>query len=122
MRLSLLHHVQITIPTGAEEAARRFYCGVLGLTEIAKPASLADRGGFWVQLGAVQIHIGTEQGVDRAATKAHLAYEVTNLAAWRLRLAEAGCTILGGIPVPGYDRFETRDPFANRIELMQRAE
>ena len=32
-----LHHAQITVPKGAEAAARAFYCGVLGLREIAKP-------------------------------------------------------------------------------------
>jgi hypothetical protein len=25
-----------------------------------------------------------------------------------------------GIPVPGFDRFEFRDPFGNRVELLQR--
>ena len=119
-RIVRLHHAQITIPAGAEEAARRFYCGVLGLVEVAKPASLAGRGGFWVELGAIHLHIGTEDGVNRTATKAHLAYEVTDLAAWRIRLEEGGCTLLEGIPIPGYDRFEARDPFGNRIELIQR--
>lgn len=76
-----LHHAQITIPIGAEAQARAFYCGVLGLPEIAKPASLQGRGGFWVQVGAAQLHVGTEDGVDRAATKAHLAYLVSDLAA-----------------------------------------
>jgi catechol 2,3-dioxygenase-like lactoylglutathione lyase family enzyme len=122
MRMLRLLHAQITIPTGEEEAARRFYCGMLGLVEIAKPAALVGRGGFWLQLGELQIHIGTEGGVDRAATKAHLAYEVADLAAWRVRLTEAGCTILDGIPIPGYDRFKARDPFGNRIELIEREE
>jgi catechol 2,3-dioxygenase-like lactoylglutathione lyase family enzyme len=114
-----LHHVQITIPAEGEEAARGFYCGVLGLSEIAKPMSLAGRGGFWIAVGAMQVHIGTEDGVDRAATKAHLAYEVADLPAWRARLEAAGCAILSGIPIPGYDRFETRDPFGNRVEFIQ---
>ena len=91
-----------------------------GLREIAKPASLAEHGGFWVKLGEQQIHVSTEAGVDRTATKAHLAYEVADLAAWRVRLAAVGCTILESIPIPGYDRFEPRDPFGNRIELIER--
>lgn len=114
-----LHHAQITVPAGAEDAARRFYCGVLGLAEAQKPESLAGRGGFWLQAGDRQVHVGTEDGANRAATKAHLAYEVTNLGAWRRRLAEEGIGVLEGVPIPGFDRFEFRDPFGNRIELIQ---
>jgi GNAT superfamily N-acetyltransferase/catechol 2,3-dioxygenase-like lactoylglutathione lyase family enzyme len=88
-----LNHVQITIPKGAEAEARRFYGEILGLAEIEKPDSLKGRGGFWMQLGRQQLHIGTEDSVNRQATKAHLAYEVTNLEVWRTRLAQAGVTI-----------------------------
>jgi len=114
-----LNHVQITIPNGAEDEGRRFYCGVLGLREIPKPESLAGRGGFWLELGELQIHVGTENGVDRTASKAHLAYEVDDLESWRRRLTESGAVILDSVPIPGYARFEARDPFGNRIELIE---
>ena len=114
-----LHHAQITIPSGMEEEGRRFYCGVLGLAEIEKPESLAGRGGFWLQIADMQLHIGTEEGVDRAKTKAHLAYEVSDVAAWRQRLDEQGVTMLDSVPIPGYYRFEIRDPFGNRIEFIE---
>ena len=115
-----LHHAQITIPPGEEEQARAFYCGVLGLRETPKPASLIGRGGLWVCVADQEIHIGTEDGVDRTLTKAHLAYEVTDLAHWREVLTQRGIAILGGLPIPGYDRFEFRDPFGNRVEFLQR--
>jgi catechol 2,3-dioxygenase-like lactoylglutathione lyase family enzyme len=114
-----LNHIQITIPKGAEEQARRFYSGVLGLQEIEKPDALKGRGGFWLQLGELQLHVGTEDGVDRAATKAHVAYEVDDVAAWRERLKREGIAILDSIPIPGYDRFEFRDPFGNRVEMIE---
>lgn len=114
-----INHVQITVPPGAEDAARAFYCGVLGLPEIAKPASLAGRGGLWVAIGDQQLHIGTEAGFDRLTTKGHVAYEVEDVASWRERLIAAGLKITESIPIPGYERFETRDPFGNRIELIQ---
>ena len=114
-----LHHAQMTVPEGAEDQARAFYCGVLGLTEAPKPEALAGRGGFWLQVGPQQIHVGTERGADRAATKAHLAYEVDNLEECRLRLAEAGITAEDGVPIPGFARFEFRDPFGNRVEFIQ---
>ncbi len=114
-----LHHAQITVPNGAEEDARRFYCGVLGLRETAKPASLAGRGGFWLQVGGQQVHVGTEEGVERVATKAHLAYLVDDLEGWRARLAGEGIEALEGVPIPGCARFEFRDPFGNRVEMIQ---
>jgi catechol 2,3-dioxygenase-like lactoylglutathione lyase family enzyme len=120
MRIVGLHHAQITIPKGAEEQAREFYCGVLGLAEIEKPVSLRARGGFWLQVGDREVHVGTEDGVDRHQTKAHLAYQVTDLAGWRKKLAERGISVLESIPIPGYDRFEFRDPFGNRVEMIER--
>ena len=114
-----LHHAQITVPTGTEKDARRFYCDVLGLRETPKPESLAGRGGFWVEVGGQQVHVGTEDGVERAATKAHLAYLVDDLEAWRARLGRESIAALEGVPIPGYARFEFRDPFGNRVELIQ---
>ena len=72
-----------------------------------------------MRVGAQEVHVGTEPGVDRAATKAHLAYAVTEMAWWRERLAEAGTNILDAVPIPGYDRCEFRDPFGNRVELIE---
>jgi catechol 2,3-dioxygenase-like lactoylglutathione lyase family enzyme len=115
-----LHHAQITIPRGADDECRRFYCDLLGLREVEKPASLQERGGFWLQIGEMQVHVGVEDNVDRQATKAHVAYEVTDLQSWRNRLEQEGIHVLDGIPIPGYDRFEFRDPFGNRVEFLQR--
>lgn len=117
--LTHLHHAQITIPKGAEAQARAFYCDLLGLPEIEKPDSLKGRGGFWLQLGDMQIHVGTEDGVDRTATKAHLAYQVDDAPVWRAKLTAAGFQIGTSVPIPGYDRFEFRDPFGNRVEFIQ---
>jgi catechol 2,3-dioxygenase-like lactoylglutathione lyase family enzyme len=122
LRVTRAHHVQITVPKGSEPAARAFYFDVLGLREIAKPAPLQGRGGFWVDGGGVQVHIGTEDGVDRRATKAHVAYEVADLAPWRAKLESLGLAILESVEIPGYDRFEFRDPFGNRVELIQSLE
>jgi catechol 2,3-dioxygenase-like lactoylglutathione lyase family enzyme len=115
-----IHHAQITIPRGAEDECRRFYCQLLGLPEVEKPAALQERGGFWLQVGEAQVHVGAEDGVNRAATKAHLAYEVADLPGWRARLEQQGIEIKNAIPIPGYERFEFRDPFGNRVEFLQR--
>lgn len=117
-----LHHAQITIPQGEEEQARQFYCHLLQLPEIAKPEALQGRGGLWLQVGDRQVHVGTEDGVERKATKAHLAYQVTHLTAWRERLQKNGLQIFDGVPIPGFERFETRDPFGNRLEFIEELE
>src|SRR5688572_5606306 len=114
-----LHHAQITVPNGAEPEARDFYCGVMGLPEVQKPASLVGRGGFWVQVGDRQVHVGTEEGFDRTTTKAHLAYQVDDAEAWRAHLERHGVRPLESVPIEGFERFEFRDPFGNRCEIIQ---
>jgi catechol 2,3-dioxygenase-like lactoylglutathione lyase family enzyme len=116
-----LHHAQITIPKGAEDEARTFYCEHLGLREVPKPEVLRVRGGFWLQLGGIQIHVGTEDGIARQKTKAHLAFEVENLASMRALIQQLGLEIREGEAIPGLTRFECRDPFGNRMEFVQRA-
>ena len=120
MTVLAIHHVQVSIPVASEDQARGFYCDVLGFSEVPKPESLAGRGGFWLELGDLQIHFGTEDGIDRTKSKAHVAYLVDDLTSWRSKLAENGCEIMDGIPIPGYDRFEFRDPFGNRVEFLQK--
>jgi catechol 2,3-dioxygenase-like lactoylglutathione lyase family enzyme len=114
-----IDHVQITVPADAVADARSFYCGLLGLREVEKPQALRERGGFWLQVGDRQVHVGIEEGVARGATKAHVAYAVTDVAEWRVRLTTAGVEVIDAIPIPGYERFEFRDPFGNRVEIIQ---
>ncbi|OGT32073.1 MAG: glyoxalase [Gammaproteobacteria bacterium RIFCSPHIGHO2_12_FULL_35_23] len=114
-----INHVQITVSRDQEQAALQFYCEFLGMKQIAKPPVLAGRGGFWLQLAGLQIHIGLEDHVNRYQTKAHIAYEVKNLEAWRTKLINHGIEITASIPIPGRNRFEFRDPFGNRVEFIE---
>lgn len=114
-----LHHAQITVSKADVEAAHAFYCGLLNLPEIEKPDSLKGRGGFWLQVGDRQVHVGTEEGVERRKTKAHLAYQVDDVDFWLKRLHAEGVEIADSVPIPGYKRFEFRDPFGNRVEMIQ---
>ena len=84
-----------------------------------KPESLIGRGGFWLEAGDRQLHIGVEDDVERYRTKAHVAFSVDDLSALRNMLTENGIAIIDGIPIPGYLRFEFRDPFGNRVEFLQ---
>lgn len=119
MTITNFHHVSITIPRGAEDEARAFYCDLLGLPEIEKPESLKHRGGLWLELGKRELHISTEDGTNRYATKAHVAYQVDDVRAWRKKLREHGVKIIDSVPIPGHARFEFRDPFGNRVEFIQ---
>jgi catechol 2,3-dioxygenase-like lactoylglutathione lyase family enzyme len=118
--ISGIHHVQITVPRGSEPEARQFYSDFLGLPEARKPQNLVSRGGLWLQAGSLQVHIGVEDGVSRSATKAHVAYAVEGLDTWRSKLTAAGVELSEGIPIPGFRRFEFRDPFGNRVEFIER--
>ncbi|WP_077622659.1 VOC family protein [Sediminibacillus massiliensis] len=114
-----LHHAQITIPKGAEQEGKAFYCGILGLPEIEKPDPLISRGGFWLKVGDKDVHVGTEDGFERTATKAHLAYLVNDIEAWKKVLEENNVTIIDSAPIPNFERFEFRDPFGNRVEMIE---
>src|SRR5690625_2062993 len=114
-----LHHAQITIPKDTEEEGKRFYCNLLGLEEIKNPDSLKGRGGFWLKAGDREVHIGTEDGFDRLTTKAHLAYLVNDISYWKSVLEKNDIQVMEGVPIPVFDRFEFRDPFGNRVEMIQ---
>lgn len=120
MIISGIHHVQIGIPKGKEHEAEAFYCGILGLKPIQKPDNLLGRGGLWLQAGDREVHLGIEDGVDRSKTRAHIAYEVEDVTALKEMLKTHGMEPVDSIPIPGYERFETRDPFGNRLEFIQR--
>ena len=111
-----IDHVQLSMPAGGEEEARRFYGTVLGLREVAKPPELAGRGGCWFAGPDASIHLAPEDDF-RPHAKAHPALVVRDLAAAREILVAAGVPIEeddSGLPVR---RCYIRDPFGNRIEL-----
>lgn len=112
-----LHHAQINVPRRDEAKARDFYLKTLGLREIPKPPALRGNGGFWIDLGNVQVHVGLQDGIEPAKTRAHLAYEVDNIDFWKDRLRSLGPE--DGAGIPRSRRFEFRDPFGNRVEFIE---
>lgn len=116
--VSGIHHVQLAMPAGGEDAAARFYEGLLGVPRVEKPEHLERRGGAWFESGPVRIHLGVEDGF-RPARKAHPALLVHDLDAVRRRLDGAGHPTVEDEPLPGYDRCYVNDPFGNRIELLE---
>ena len=118
-----LDHVQVAAPPGCEADARRFYSGVLGLTELPKPHALAGRGGAWFGLGSgQQLHVGVEEDFV-PALKAHPALLVAAgaLEAVAERLVEAGCEVRWDEALADVARFYVSDPWGNRLELIAAA-
>ena len=112
------HHVQLAMPEGAEEEARRFYGGVLGMAEVPKPEALAKRGGAWFRSGEVELHLGVEADF-RPARKAHPGIRVDALAELAGRIEAGGVEVRWDDAFPGHRRFYVDDPFGNRLEFIE---
>jgi len=112
-----IDHVQLAMPAGQEDQARRFYRDLIGMVELPKPLELAKRGGCWFASGDVQIHLGVEADF-RPAKKAHPALVCREYAALILHLRAAGIEVQEDDNIPGVRRCHVFDPFGNRIELI----
>lgn len=115
MDVRAIDHVQLAMPAGEEERARAFWVGRLGFEEVEKPARLASKGGCWFARGALRIHVGVDADF-RPARRAHVAFEVSDLAAARAALDAD--TTREAPPLPGCERFFAEDPFGNRLEFL----
>jgi catechol 2,3-dioxygenase-like lactoylglutathione lyase family enzyme len=115
-----LHHAQLAMPRGEEEAARAFYAGVLGMTEVGKPPVLAARGGAWFRAGGLELHLGVEEDFG-PARKAHPGILVADLDEVVRRLRGAGQEVTWDADFPGFRRVYVADPFGNRLEFLQPA-
>jgi catechol 2,3-dioxygenase-like lactoylglutathione lyase family enzyme len=118
-----LHHVQLACPAGSEPASRAFYGGLLGMSEVTKPAALAARGGAWFRAGSAEssgaeIHLGVEEDF-RPARKAHPGLIVSDLDTLARRLVAAGYGVVADGSFPGYRRIYTADPHGNRLEFLE---
>jgi catechol 2,3-dioxygenase-like lactoylglutathione lyase family enzyme len=118
MRVVGIDHVQLAMPAGGEDGARRFYRDVLGLEEVPKPTTLAGRGGAWFRGGGVELHLGVEADF-RPARKAHPAFRVEGLTSLIVRCVNAGFPVERDVPLPGIERVTVADPFGNRIEFVE---
>jgi catechol 2,3-dioxygenase-like lactoylglutathione lyase family enzyme len=110
--------VQLAMPPGEEDAAVRFYGAILGLTHVEKPPELAPRGGVWFRQEGLEVHLGVEEPFT-PAHKAHPAFLVRNLETLRAKIEAAGYRVTDDVPLEGYHRCHVRDPFGNRLELVE---
>ena len=111
-------HLLLSIPPGASQAAQAFYGGLLRLPELPGPH---PSGALWFQAGDVQLHVREEviASLESAPSNRHPAFEVANLSEVRAWLTAQGVALEAASPIDGRQRFFFRDPFGNRLELLQ---
>jgi catechol 2,3-dioxygenase-like lactoylglutathione lyase family enzyme len=121
-----VQHVNFTIDDapGALDTARKFYVEVLGLEQLPRPENTdSGRPGLWLGIGqsGQQIHISLDPDATNhnEASRRHAAFLVNDLDAVHEKLVKAGARVDSANQFPGQRRFFCRDPFGNRIELVQ---
>jgi catechol 2,3-dioxygenase-like lactoylglutathione lyase family enzyme len=116
--VTALHHVNVTVPTELEGAAKDFYASTLGLKQIPKPAT-SRQSGAWYQIGETQIHLSIEDEVQQLSSR-HVCLSVSDLAEAEKKFREAGVEIIPDPrPNPNSPRFYVRDPGGNQLEIVQ---
>jgi catechol 2,3-dioxygenase-like lactoylglutathione lyase family enzyme len=118
MLIERIDHVQLAMPVGAEDRAREFYQGVLGIPEVPKPPHMAKRGGCWFERAELKVHLGADADF-RAARKAHPAFAVAGLQLLADKLKLQGYALRDDEPIAGRARIQAEDPFGNRIEFIE---
>ncbi len=118
MQIIGLDHILLAMPEGGKEKARLFYGMLLGLTEVKKPETFADREGCWFEGPGTVIHLGVDPQF-MPAVKAHPAFRVLDLAVLEGTLRGAGFPIQVDQNLPEIRRFFATDPFGNRLEFIQ---
>ncbi|MET3683185.1 catechol 2,3-dioxygenase-like lactoylglutathione lyase family enzyme [Alkalibacillus flavidus] len=113
-----IDHVQLAAPRQSEAEARQFFAGVLGFDEIEKPDALKANGGVWFAFGDQQLHVGVEESFY-PAEKAHPAFEITGLDAFKQHLDDNLVTYTEDQKLPGAKRIYVHDPFGNRLEVLE---
>jgi catechol 2,3-dioxygenase-like lactoylglutathione lyase family enzyme len=117
--ITALDHVQVAMPAGGEREARHFYCDLLGLDELEKPAALAARGGAWFALpDGRQLHLGVEDPF-RPSRKAHPAFVASSLDGLAERIEAGGLPVRWDEELAPRRRFYGEDPFGNRLRFLE---
>lgn len=117
MSLRVTHIDHVTVLVTDLAAARAFYGGVLGLTEIAPPKEF-DFVAVWYDLGGQYLHLLQKPQPDTPSPR-HFCLHVEDAAAARGHIRSLGIHFDETVKIAAADRFFIRDPDGNRIELLQ---
>ncbi|MGC4104920.1 MAG: VOC family protein [Thermomicrobiales bacterium] len=116
-----VQHVSVPMPVGANDQARAFYGGVLGLPEVPPPSTLNRDRLVWYAMGenGDELHVFADEAFGPNSPRQHFCIEVEDLEAFRGVAEAAGLEILGEPVIHNRPRFSLRDPFQNRFEVTQ---
>ncbi len=112
-----IDHIQLAIPAGSEDRCRPFWLAA-GFAEIPKPAALQARGGLWLRLGSVELHLGVDPAFV-PATKANPGLATPGIDALAQALYALDADVLWDSALTDRRRFFTADPVGNRIEFLE---
>ena len=116
--ITALDHIQLAMPKGREDEARKFFGHLLGLEKVPKPASLSMRGGAWFALpDGQQLHLGVEEPFQ-PNRKAHPAFVSPALDELARSLEDGGYPVNWDGELTPRRRFYSEDPFGNRLEFL----
>ena len=113
-----LGHVNVTVPSSLEAAARHFYGEVLGLKQLPKPPGPRQNVGAWYELGNVQLHLSVERGADGNPSNRHVCYLVSSLEKAEQHFRSFEVEIIPD-DQPNNRRFYVRDPAGNLLEIAE---
>lgn len=121
MGIVRLQHTTIPMPLGANEEARRFYGGLLGLPEKPVPSSLPADRIVWFAVGddGDELHILAEEEFEPSTNGQHLCFVVDDLEAVRQSLVSDDVQIGAEPEIRNRPRFSFRDPFGNKVEITE---
>src|SRR6516164_6156201 len=109
LEITQLDHCSVLITD--VERSRRFYGGLLGLREIARPRTF-DFVVVWYDLGNQHLQLLLKDRPD-AVSPRHFALRVADCAAARSYFRAHGVPTQETTPIPGADRFFIADPDGN---------
>src|ERR1700729_1466951 len=113
MKLAGFHHVAICVNDA--DAAKTFYCDVLGFTPVTtRPDDFGP--GYWLDAGGQQLHL--MEVADPMRNPGHFALKVDDMDAWVSEISAGGVRVdrIPHTPGAGQQAF-LHDPSGNVIEL-----
>jgi catechol 2,3-dioxygenase-like lactoylglutathione lyase family enzyme len=115
--VAMIQHVALDVDDLGR--AMWFYCEVLGMHPIDRPASLGDNG-VWLSLASgAQLHLVQSDTFEAPRTGQHVAFQVDDIDGVIEQFRKAGAEPTDAFDVGAGRQSFLRDPAGNLVELNQ---